>query len=72
MAMTVFLLSLGGAPPTVGLWAKFAIIQAALGRAYEDGGAWITGLGAALFFVLIVLLTHWIRREADRHEATEG
>jgi hypothetical protein len=30
MAMTVFLLSLGGAPPTVGLWAKFAIVQAAL------------------------------------------
>ncbi|MFA9432706.1 NADH-quinone oxidoreductase subunit N [Egicoccus sp. AB-alg2] len=30
MAMTVFLLSLGGAPPTVGLWAKFAIIEAAL------------------------------------------
>jgi NADH-quinone oxidoreductase subunit N len=30
LAMTVFLLSLGGAPPTVGLWAKFAIVQAAL------------------------------------------
>jgi membrane-associated protein len=44
----------------------------ALGRAYEDGGPWITGLGAALFFVLIVLFTHWIRREADRHEATDG
>jgi NADH-quinone oxidoreductase subunit N len=28
MAMTVFLLSLGGAPPTVGLWAKFAILEA--------------------------------------------
>lgn len=27
-AMTVFLLSLGGAPPTVGLWAKFAILEA--------------------------------------------
>ncbi len=30
ISMTVFLLSLGGAPPTVGLWAKFAIVQAAL------------------------------------------
>jgi NADH-quinone oxidoreductase subunit N len=30
LGMTVFLLSLGGAPPTVGLWAKFAIVQAAL------------------------------------------
>jgi NADH-quinone oxidoreductase subunit N len=28
MAMTVFLLSLGGAPATVGLWAKFAILEA--------------------------------------------
>ena len=28
LAMTVFLLSLGGAPPTVGLWAKFAILEA--------------------------------------------
>ena len=28
IGMTVFLLSLGGAPPTVGLWAKFAILQA--------------------------------------------
>jgi NADH-quinone oxidoreductase subunit N len=28
MGMTVFLLSLGGAPLTVGLWAKFAIIEA--------------------------------------------
>jgi NADH-quinone oxidoreductase subunit N len=27
-AMTVFLLSLGGAPLTVGLWAKFAILEA--------------------------------------------
>jgi membrane protein DedA with SNARE-associated domain len=41
----------------------------ALGRAYEDGGPWITGAGVGLFFVLILLLTHWIRREAERHEA---
>jgi membrane-associated protein len=44
----------------------------ALGRAYEDGGPWITGIGVALFFVLILLLTHWIRREADRHDAAEA
>jgi membrane-associated protein len=41
----------------------------ALGRAYEDGGAWLTGGGVILFFVLILLLTHWIRREADREDA---
>jgi membrane protein DedA with SNARE-associated domain len=43
----------------------------ALGRAYEDGGPWITGIGVGLFFVLILLLTHWIRREAERHDAAE-
>jgi membrane protein DedA with SNARE-associated domain len=43
----------------------------ALGRAYEDGGPWITGIGVGLFFVLILLLTHWIRREAERHDKAE-
>jgi membrane protein DedA with SNARE-associated domain len=43
----------------------------ALGRAYEDGGPWITGIGVALFFVLVLLLTHWLRREADREDAAE-
>jgi membrane protein DedA with SNARE-associated domain len=43
----------------------------ALGRAYEDGGPWITGIGVGLFFVLILLLTHWIRREAERHDTAE-
>jgi membrane protein DedA with SNARE-associated domain len=42
----------------------------ALGGAYEDGGVWLTGAGVGLFFVLILLLTHWIRREADREDAT--
>jgi membrane-associated protein len=41
----------------------------ALGSAYEDGGAWLTGVGVGLFFVLILLLTQWIRREADREDA---
>lgn len=43
----------------------------ALGQAYEDGGPWITGIGVGLFFVLILLLTHWIRREAERYEAAQ-
>jgi membrane protein DedA with SNARE-associated domain len=41
----------------------------ALGRAYEDGGPWLTAVGVGLFVVLVMLLTHWIRREAERHEA---
>jgi membrane protein DedA with SNARE-associated domain len=44
----------------------------ALGRAYEDGGAWLTAGGVALFFVLVLLLTHWLRREADRQQATDA
>ncbi|MBY5161023.1 NADH-quinone oxidoreductase subunit N [Salsipaludibacter albus] len=46
VAMTTFLLSLGGAPPTVGLWAKFAIVQAGA----ESG----TVLAYVLLFFLIV------------------
>lgn len=37
-----------------------------LGEAYERGGPWITGLGAGLFLLLIVLMSRWIRREAER------
>ena len=46
MAMTTFLLSLGGAPPTVGLWAKFAIVQAAL----TD----VTGFAILLMVFLVI------------------
>jgi membrane protein DedA with SNARE-associated domain len=40
----------------------------ALGRAYEDGGVWLTVAGVALFVTLIGLLTFWIRREAARED----
>lgn len=35
-----------------------------LGRAYQDGGFWLTVVGVTLFGVAIVLLTAWLRREA--------
>ncbi len=38
----------------------------ALGRAYQDGGLWLTIVGVALFGVVILLLTRWLRREANR------
>lgn len=38
----------------------------ALGQAYEQGGFWITAVGAVLFVTLILLLTRWIQREAER------
>jgi membrane protein DedA with SNARE-associated domain len=43
----------------------------ALGRAYEDGGPWLTGIGVVLFFGLILLFTRWLRREADREDAAD-
>lgn len=40
----------------------------ALGRAYEEGGVWLTVVGVALFVAMIGLITWWIRREAERDE----
>lgn len=42
----------------------------ALGRAYERGGAWLTAAGVVLFAVLLVLMTVWLRREAERDDAS--
>lgn len=41
----------------------------ALGRAYEEQGIWLTAAGVVVFLVLVGLLTGWIRREAERHDA---
>lgn len=42
-----------------------------LGRAYEEGGVWLTVVGVALFAAMIGLVTWWIRREAQRDEHAE-
>jgi membrane protein DedA with SNARE-associated domain len=44
----------------------------ALGRAYEEGGFWLTAVGVALFGAVILLVTQWIRREAERDEQPAG
>ncbi len=70
LALTVFLLSLGGAPPTVGLWAKFAILEAIT----VDVTAFGVVLGSfvvinsviAFFYYLKVVKTLWM------DEAREG
>ncbi len=41
----------------------------ALGRTYQEGGIWLTVIGVTLFAVIILLLTYWIRREANRPDA---
>lgn len=43
----------------------------ALGRAYQEGGVWLTVAGVSLFAVTLGLLTNWIRREAGREDARE-
>jgi membrane protein DedA with SNARE-associated domain len=40
----------------------------ALGRAYEEGGVWLTVVGVVLFGAMIALVTWWIRREAERDD----
>lgn len=57
---------------TVGALASFALlvgVGAALGRAYERGGPWLTAAGLALLVGLLALLTRWVRREGERNPA---
>jgi membrane protein DedA with SNARE-associated domain len=54
----------------IGAVAGFAItvtVGYGLGRAYEQGGVWLTVGGVALFLGLVVLLTRWLRAEGERH-----
>lgn len=50
-------------------FAMAAGVGLALGRAYEEGGVWLTAVGVALFVAMIGLITWWIRREAERDDA---
>ena len=64
IAMTVFLLSLGGAPPTVGLWAKLEIVRAAMTEASPFGVVMMVFLAInsviAFFYYLKVIKTMWM------------
>ncbi len=70
LGMTVFLLSLGGAPATVGLWAKFEIIRAAADAGTTFGFVLVSFLVVnsviAFFYYLRVIRTMWME------EAREG
>jgi len=63
-AMTVFLLSLGGAPLTVGLWAKFAILEALTVDVTTFGlvlaGALVINSVIAFFYYLKVIRLMWM------------
>jgi NADH-quinone oxidoreductase subunit N len=64
MGMTVFLLSLGGAPLTVGLWAKFAILEAVTVDITVFGlvmaGFLVVNSVIAFFYYLRVMRTMWM------------
>jgi NADH-quinone oxidoreductase subunit N len=68
-AMAVFLLSLGGAPLTVGLWAKFAILQAVAIDITVFGlvlaGFLVINSVIAFFYYLKVVRLVWIRDAAE-------
>ncbi len=60
ITLTIFLLALGGAPLTVGLWAKFVVFFAA-----AEGAAWILAAAVVVntvigfFYYLAVIRTMW-------------
>lgn len=60
------------AADVVGALVAFALAVGAgygLGQAYERGGVWLTAAGVALLVALLLLLTRWLRAEANRPEA---
>ncbi len=66
LAMTVFLLSLGGAVPLVGFWAKFVVFQAtASAAAWVLATALVLNTVLAFFYYLAVVRTMWMD-EPDR------
>ena len=64
LGMTLFVLSLGGIPPTVGFWAKFAIFQSAVSAStltgYVLAGFVVVNSVIALFYYLRVASTMWL------------
>lgn len=63
VAMTVFVLSLGGAPLTVGFFAKFVVFQAAAGAAqYVLAAFLVVNTVLAMFYYLAVVKTMWFEQ----------
>ncbi|MGH8896262.1 MAG: NADH-quinone oxidoreductase subunit N [Egibacteraceae bacterium] len=64
VALTMFLLSLGGLPPLVGLWAKLFVFRAAVtagtGFTYFLAGAVVVNSVIAMFYYLSIARTMWM------------
>jgi len=56
----------------LGALGSFALMVGAglaLGDAYDEYGIWVTVAGVVVLLALIVLITRWVRREAERDDA---
>ena len=66
VAMLVFMMSLGGIPPTAGFMGKFWIFSAAI----ESGFVWLAVIGVvnsaiSLYYYIRVVVFMWIKEEVD-------
>ena len=72
VALTMFVLSLGGIPPLVGLWAKlfifFAAANAGTAFGYFLAGAVVVNSVIAMFYYLSIARTIWM--DAPAHEGS--
>lgn len=73
VAMLVFMLSLGGIPPTAGFMGKFWLFSAAI----ESGYVWLAVIGVlnsalSLYYYVRVVVFMWIREEAIGSPLTLG
>lgn len=75
-ALTLFLLSLGGIPPLVGLWAKFFIFTAAVNAGTSFGyflaGAVVVNSVIAMFYYLAIARTMWMDEPAHTGRIASG
>ena len=57
--------------PADGAGAALSLVEVigagyVLGQAYKSAGPWLTGLGVAVLFGLLIMLGRWLRREDQR------